>query len=262
MTAECGGDGCNGCEGCTRGLPIISGKHVDAYADKAFPCTAPKEEAVSDQKPTPMTDACLTAINERNKYVNEEAKKPGGVMLPLPNEPLPLSDFCRQLERELAERTAELKVESELSYARLQSWEKAMAKVQELRRQLEDRDAEIAAAAKELREYLKSPIAIDDGLVNAIRNLAQLTLTTQGNFEQAQEALRKVINFGKECAVSISGDPDDAQEVSEFENAFQVIKGTVALGKERNNEANILREALRRHKYGCCCVITEDGEVD
>lgn len=66
--------------------------------------------------------------------------------------------------------------------------------------------------------------------------------------ERADRLQDEVIELGKECAVWITGDPDDQQAVAAFSVAMDAIRAALKLGQERNDEANNLRqqvEALR-----------------
>jgi hypothetical protein len=57
----------------------------------------------------------------------------------------------------------------------------------------------------------------------------------------------QVIQLGKECAVSITGMSEDADDVQTEEIALAAIKECIRLGIERNNELNKLRSSLRFH---------------
>ena len=54
-----------------------------------------------------------------------------------------------------------------------------------------------------------------------------------------------VIALGKQCAVQITGWPEDADDVQTEEQAIAAIKESIRLGIERNNECNELRAQLR-----------------
>ena len=50
-----------------------------------------------------------------------------------------------------------------------------------------------------------------------------------------------ILKRGRDCAVGIVGDPDEALEVTDVEKAWMYIDGALRLGVERNDEANRLR---------------------
>lgn len=54
-----------------------------------------------------------------------------------------------------------------------------------------------------------------------------------------------VIELGKECAVSISGFEEDAQEVSNMQTALRLIRHCIELGKQAHARANRNDEAVR-----------------
>lgn len=58
--------------------------------------------------------------------------------------------------------------------------------------------------------------------------------------DESQKVM-EVIELGKKCAVDITGDPDDAAEVQDFETAMLAIKAALTYGKEANHELNKLR---------------------
>jgi len=53
--------------------------------------------------------------------------------------------------------------------------------------------------------------------------------------------IEEVIQLGKKCAVWITGFPEDADDINDFETAMLAIKQCVDLGIELNNELNALR---------------------
>lgn len=61
---------------------------------------------------------------------------------------------------------------------------------------------------------------------------------------QAIADYREVIALGQECVVWITGIPEDAPDVQDFELAMKAIREALRLGQERNDEANELRMAL------------------
>lgn len=56
----------------------------------------------------------------------------------------------------------------------------------------------------------------------------------------------EVLRLGKECAVQITGFPEDADDIMDSKIAFDAIKECIRLGIERNNELNALRLSLAR----------------
>lgn len=55
-----------------------------------------------------------------------------------------------------------------------------------------------------------------------------------------------VIDYGKRCAVSISGFPDDAYDIKTPPQALVAITACVSLGVKAHNELNELRAALTK----------------
>lgn len=50
--------------------------------------------------------------------------------------------------------------------------------------------------------------------------------------------------MGRDAAVWLTGDPDEAVEITTTEIAFKAIKACLDAGEQRNSEANALRFAL------------------
>lgn len=55
----------------------------------------------------------------------------------------------------------------------------------------------------------------------------------------------ELLRRGRECAVSLTGDPDDAAEIDSPEKAWQAIDEALAMGKQRCDELNELNMAMR-----------------
>lgn len=61
-----------------------------------------------------------------------------------------------------------------------------------------------------------------------------------------EELEQEIIDFGKECAVGITGFIEDADGIKTMESALLAIRESVRLGLERNNELNKLRLSLAK----------------
>lgn len=62
--------------------------------------------------------------------------------------------------------------------------------------------------------------------------------------ERLQRERKEVLTLGRECELSITGDPYEESAVTTHEIAMQAIREALRLGLERNNEANALRTEL------------------
>lgn len=57
----------------------------------------------------------------------------------------------------------------------------------------------------------------------------------------ADSVTLQVLELGRGCAVGISGDPSDAEDVTDTEQALGAIRAALKIGQGRNDEANLLR---------------------
>lgn len=81
----------------------------------------------------------------------------------------------------------------------------------------------------------------DAPVVNGVIALQQSLATARAEVEV-------ILDLGRECTVQISGDPDDAVDITTVDIAWLAIREALRLGTERNNERNALQAEVESLK--------------
>ena len=85
---------------------------------------------------------------------------------------------------------------------------------------------------------------VEDHKEELVRVKRQLTAS------KAREAKikKQVLEVGQDSAVAITGDPDDAEEITTLSGALRAIRAEQEMGRKANDRANQLADELQTYK--------------